>query len=192
VAVVAVPFASQAVVHRLGVDVMDSDVDPLCGVLNRRAFYSRACQLIAAHHHAAYLTVTMVDLDNFKHVNDTYGHAVGDRALMAVADVLRHSSDDSAVIARVGGEEFLIAEVIADRHAATRAERLRRAIASTPFDITASVGIASTSLRPSAVLGREIIDALIGTADGAMYDAKRNGGNQIHHRQLIEHPTDDA
>jgi diguanylate cyclase (GGDEF)-like protein len=184
VSIGCVPFACQALLSHLGVDVMSSDVDPLCGLLNRRAFYRSTFDLVSARAKVGngYLTVTMVDLDSFKQLNDSHGHRVGDRALIAVGDVLRRCSDHSAVIARVGGEEFLLADVIPDGDAADRAERLRSAIASTPFDITASVGVASAPLREVSVLGREIIEELIETADAAMYDAKRCGGNQIRHR----------
>lgn len=184
VAVVSVPGVSQALMHYLGVDVMRSDVDPLCGLLNRRAFYRSIRELVAANADVGlgYLAVTMVDLDNFKQLNDTRGHAVGDRALIAVGDVLRYHSDDTAVIGRVGGEEFLVADVVPNAGAARGADRLRSAIASTPFGITASVGIAITPLRLASVLHRDVIDELIATADAAMYEAKRSGGNQTCHR----------
>jgi diguanylate cyclase (GGDEF)-like protein len=182
VALGSVPFASQALVFNLGVDVMHSDIDPLCGVLNRRAFYRFTRELVASSDGQHYLTVTMVDLDNFKKLNDTQGHAVGDLALTTIAHALRHNSDDNAVVARSGGEEFLLAELVPDARIALRAERLRSAIAATPFGVTASLGVASTRLRPAAAFGRDAIDKLIATADAAMYDAKRSGGNQIRHR----------
>ena len=178
---VSVPFVSHTLVHSLGIDVMDSDVDPLCGVLNRRGFYRSAGHLVAAHTLAAdrFLAVTMVDLDHFKNVNDTYGHALGDRALIAVGNVLRHHSGDSAVVARVGGEEFCIADIVSGDQINGRAEAVRNAVAAIPFGITASVGVARLSLKSVSVLGSETIDDLIAVADAAMYDAKRSGGNQI-------------
>jgi diguanylate cyclase (GGDEF)-like protein len=186
VALGSVPFATNAMVQYLGVDVRYSDVDPLCGLLNRRAFY-RATSVLAAAHTGRMadrcLAVTMVDLDHFKNLNDKHGHAVGDRALIAIADVLRDNTDQGAVVARVGGEEFLIADLVREARICTQqAERLRSAIASTVFGITASVGVASTPFRHASVLRRDVIDDLIKTADGAMYDAKRAGGNQTRHQ----------
>jgi diguanylate cyclase (GGDEF)-like protein len=185
VAIGSVPFAGNVLVQSLGIDVRDSDVDPLCGLLNRRAFYRAASALGAAPARQTgkwFLAVTMVDLDQFKHLNDEHGHAVGDRALITVADVLRDSTDEDAIVARVGGEEFLIADLVADAHiSAQQAERLRSAIASTVFGITASVGVASMRFRQASIVRRDVIDHLIKTADGAMYDAKRAGGNQTRH-----------
>ena len=178
---VSVPFVSHTLVHFLGIDVMDSDVDPLCGVLNRRGFYRSAGHLVAAHTLATdrCLAVTMVDLDHFKNVNDTYGHALGDRALIAVGNVLRQHGGDSAVVARVGGEEFCIADIVSDDQINGWAEAVRNAVAAIPFGITASVGVARLPLKSVSVLGCETVDDLIAIADAAMYDAKRSGGNQI-------------
>jgi diguanylate cyclase (GGDEF)-like protein len=153
-----------------------------CGVLNRRGFYRSAGHLVAAHAVAAdrFLAVTMVDLDRFKNVNDTYGHALGDRALIAVSNVLRDHSGDSAIVARVGGEEFCIADIVSDDQINGWAEAVRNAVAATPpFGITASLGVARLPLKSVSVLGSETIDDLIAIADAAMYDAKRSGGNQI-------------
>jgi diguanylate cyclase (GGDEF)-like protein len=123
----------------------------------------------------------MVDLDHFKHLNDEHGHVVGDRALITIADVLRDNTDQDAVVARIGGEEFLIADLIAHARIRIQAEHLRSAIASTVFGITASVGVASIPLRQASVPRRDVIDNLIKIADAAMYDAKRAGGDQTRH-----------
>lgn len=189
VALGSVPFASNALVQSLGIDVRDSDVDPLCGLLNRRAFYRATSALAAAptgRMGDRCLALTLVDLDQFKHLNDKHGHAVGDRALITIADVLRDNTDKDAVVARIGGEEFLIADLVADaRSCMQQAERLRSAIASTVFGITASVGVASIPFRQASMLHRDVIDHLIKVADGAMYDAKRAGGNQTRHHAAI-------
>jgi diguanylate cyclase (GGDEF)-like protein len=164
---------------------MDSDFDPLCGVLNRRGFYRSAGHLVATDTPAAdrCIAVTMVDLDHFKNVNDTYGHPLGDMALIAVGNVLRHHSGDSAVVARVGGEEFCIADIVCDDQIKRWAEAVRNAIAAMPFGITASVGVARLPLKSVSVLSYGTIDSLIAIADAAMYDAKRSGGNRI--REVI-------
>lgn len=189
VALGAFPLASSALVQNFGVDARHSDVDPLCGLLNRRGFY-RATHALAAGHAGAMgdrcLTVTMIDLDKFKQLNDQNGHAVGDRALITIADVLRVNTEHDAVVARIGGEEFLVASLIADADIRVQAERLRNAIASTVFGITASLGVASMPLAQASILHRDVIDNLIQIADAAMYDAKRAGGNQARHRGLAQ------
>lgn len=188
VALISVPFATNALVQNLGVDVKQSDVDPLCGLLNRRGLYHAAGAFTAAPAGPAgdrYLVVTMVDLDHFKELNDEHGHAVGDRALITVADVLRDNTGQTAVVARVGGEEFVIADVVDDvRMCVQQAERLRGAIEGTVFGITASVGVVSVPFRRPSALRRDVIDSLIEAADGAMYGAKRAGGNQTRHHAV--------
>lgn len=185
VALVSAPFASNTLVKNLAADARHAEVDPLSGLLNRRGFYPATSALVATRAGPVrdrHLTITMVDLDQFKDLNDNHGHAVGDRALVTIAEVLRNNTDESCVIARIGGEEFLIADLIAHTDLRAQAERLRHAIASTVFGITASVGMANISLPEAAVPGRDVIDQLITMADAAMYDAKRAGGNQTRHR----------
>jgi diguanylate cyclase (GGDEF)-like protein len=132
----------------------------------------------------------MVDLDNFKRINDTYGHATGDRILVAVAENLRRISDGGTVIARVGGEEFLVAETIGNRDALQTAEAMRLAIAETPWEVTASLGVSSIRLPlEDETLNRQIVERLVEAADGAMYEAKRAGGNQVRHADIPVPPS---
>lgn len=123
----------------------------------------------------------MIDLDDFKTLNDTRGHRVGDAALIVVGALLSESLPPSAVAARIGGEEFVIAELADPAVAAARARALCEAIAATEFAITASIGVASTPLtaqtRPTGNL--ELVEYLMDFADTAMYDAKRAGGHQV-------------
>jgi diguanylate cyclase (GGDEF)-like protein len=182
---IAVPFGIQIIVQALGVDLLNADRDPLTGLLNRRAFYERTGQLVAAHGYSdSHLVVAMIDLDRFKLLNDTEGHAAGDRVLIAVGHGLREHTRASAIVGRVGGEEFLVADVFVDPRQAALGQRLCDAVADLPYEITASVGIASA--RCDQFVGRHdpnlVINALIASADGAMYDAKRNGGNQSRQR----------
>ncbi|MEM6107205.1 GGDEF domain-containing protein [Mycobacterium sp. 050272] len=176
----AVPFCGQVLVHWLSVDALKSSTDPLTGLRNRRGFYRMAPKLLAGDERPLCISVLMIDLDNFKRINDTYGHATGDRILVAVADSLRRIRDGKTVIARVGGEEFLVAESIGKQEALQAAEAMRVAIAATPWYVTASVGVSSVRL-PMVVEspGRQIIESLVEAADAAMYEAKRAGGNQV-------------
>ncbi|MDT5009711.1 MAG: hypothetical protein QOH57_1328 [Mycobacterium sp.] len=116
--ILAVPVCGQILVHWLSVDALKSSTDPLTGLRNRRGFYRSAARLFAADTPAQDFSVLMLDLDDFKRINDTYGHATGDRILIAVADSLRQAGGRETVIARVGGEEFLVAENATAREAA--------------------------------------------------------------------------
>lgn len=181
--ILAVPFCGQVLVHWLSVDALKSSTDALTSLRNRRGFYRAAQDLLAAATPGPdrCFTVVMVDLDGFKRVNDTYGHAVGDQILIAVAESLHRASHDDAVLARVGGEEFLVAEIATLPASAHTAERVRAAIAATSWRVTASLGETSIALAEMSEHTREVIDGLIVAADAAMYEAKRAGGNQIRH-----------
>lgn len=190
VGILAVPFSVQVLVHTLGLDALKSDTDPLTELPNRRGFH-RSVRVLAAESSRdsnAHLSVVMVDLDDFKRINDTAGHAAGDRALIAVGDILRHSRRGDSVVGRVGGEEFVVA-LSGDRHDAIGlAERIRREIAQVPARVTASIGVASSSLFravPHDIPGR--VDDLLDSADRAMYDAKRAGGDRVH---VVGRPSD--
>jgi diguanylate cyclase (GGDEF)-like protein len=188
--ILAVPFCGQILVHWLSVDALKSSTDPLTGLRNRRGFYRSASKLLAANNRALCLSVLMLDLDNFKRVNDTYGHPTGDRILIAVADSLRRIGGDGTVIARVGGEEFLVAETIGTQEALETAEAMRLAIATTPWSVTASLGVSSIRLSSgNENLDRQTIERLVETADVAMYEAKRAGGNQIRHADMPVPPS---
>jgi diguanylate cyclase (GGDEF)-like protein len=149
--------------------------DALTGLANRALLLDRLDQAIVRarrEHHR--LAVLLLDLDDFKQVNDTFGHAAGDRLLAVVAERLRGCARASDTPARLGGDEFalLLDGLAAPEDAATVAERLTAAI-EVPFQADgaelaprASVGIAVWS-------GREDVDELLRQADAAMYAAKR-------------------
>jgi len=174
-----VPMMGQILVQLLGADAVNSDVDVLTGLHNRRGFYRavghRAGRFVRGR---GVLGLVMVDLDCFKQVNDTLGHAAGDEVLKAVAAVLRKAAGGDAVVARIGGEEFCIAATTGDRHIHHLADRVCAAIGALPDGVTASVGTASAPRLPAS---REALDELLGVADRAMYTAKRAGGNQVRH-----------
>lgn len=161
-----------------------ADEDPLTGLLNRRGFIEVITrQLTRPAPDRAHLAVQLVDLDDFKRINDTDGHAAGDRVLTAVAELLRRHAPPGAPICRAGGEEFLIASVTA--HASEGADiaaRLCAAMSELSPMVTASIGSVSAALDGvhGGAAHRLIVD-LIEAADTAMYAAKRNGGNQFQH-----------
>lgn len=193
VGVLAVPFSVHVLIHLLGDEALKSHTDPLTGLRNRRGFYRSARELLGSSGHWAepYLTVIMLDLDRFKQVNDTRGHTTGDRILVAVADKLRRSTRGRAVVARVGGEEFLIAEATQPGEGHLIAERLRQEVADIPRGATASVGVASIRwVDIGDADARAVIEHLVDAADAAMYEAKRAGGNRTRQAEVISPQID--
>lgn len=173
---VAFPLAIQAVVRTLGADVVRSDHDPVTGLLNRRAFYERATTLLTTPCADLHLLVVMIDLDNFKMVNDNYGHIAGDQVLASVGWALRRASA-TAIVGRFGGEEFIVIDALPNDAAHALPPRLCAAIAELPQPVTASVGAAV--VRWSGVEDpASAMESLIRAADTAMYNAKHGGGNQ--------------
>jgi len=185
----SVPIAIRGASRAIWLYATRSSEDPLTGLLNRRAFneklLSRLGERPATETH---LHVLLVDLDDFKRVNDTYGHATGDRLLTAVADVLRQSIDGSGTICRAGGEEFLVAYTRAATDPAPLATQLCTAIGALSPTITASIGVTSAPLRGAAEsVTPHFIEQLVDVADHAMYAAKRDGGNRA--RLEPSHPA---
>lgn len=181
---IGVPFGILSLVHTLRTDLQGSDRDALTGLLNRRSFHNSVYELMMLHKSPAaiYIVMAMIDLDNFKQLNDTRGHAAGDQALVSVSTALRENCRATAVIGRVGGEEFVVADIDTAPNPATMAERLRRAIEEIPLPVTASIGTAGAPLQTdSASANFQLINDLIRTSDTAMYEAKRAGGNRVCH-----------
>lgn len=180
---IAMPLAIHILVRELGNDLVHADLDPLTGLLNRRAFHHKTLRLLMARPATnRYLVVGLVDLDDFKAVNDAHGHSVGDQALVDVAQALRVAAGETAVIARSGGEEFLIADTAPTGDPSKLAQRICDAVAAQPARVTASVGTVCATLDNARDGAHKVlVDQLIEAADEAMYRAKRNGGNQSHH-----------
>jgi diguanylate cyclase (GGDEF)-like protein len=185
---IALPFAIQWLVRALGVDLLRADRDPLTGLLNRRAFQHKVLGLLAVRGTGdAYLFVALVDLDNFKALNDNHGHSAGDRALVQVAKALQSTTRNTAIIARSGGEEFVIADTMSSLDPTPLAQLICDAIAALPVRVTASVGTACTPLGDVYDGGHQpLIEQLVTAADAAMYHAKRSGGNRIHHHSTSD------
>ncbi|MFS0896745.1 sensor domain-containing diguanylate cyclase [Mycolicibacterium litorale] len=179
---VGVPFAIQVIVRSLGTDLLRSDRDPLTGLLNRRAFTSAVVGRLVARSDKAYLAVALIDLDRFKAINDVHGHASGDAALVDVSEALTAACAETALLCRMGGEEFLIADIVAAAVPTEWAKGLCAAVHSTPFRMTASVGTATVPLRDvRPEQADQTFQRLVTEADAAMYAAKRRGGNQVQH-----------
>ena len=188
---VIVPFAIYIVVRALGVDLLRANRDPLTGLLNRRACDRAIIGRMLTGGDHMFLAVAMVDLDRFKAVNDSQGHAAGDKALVAAAQALTAACRDTSVIGRVGGEEFLIADVVTAQPPQGWGHKLCNAVASIPAPVTASVGTATLPLRSVGCDDAErAFRELVADADTAMYEAKRCGGNRArHHASRTAAPT---
>jgi diguanylate cyclase (GGDEF)-like protein len=158
--------------------------DELTGLFNHRRFQEvMTAEVERARRYGHELGLIMLDIDNFKQVNDAYGHLQGDMVLGEVARVLRQSSREIDEPARYGGEEMAVALPQTDLEGAYQfAERVRRRIEALELPllsgdgtlkVTASFGVASL-----ASAGTADKDALVAAADGALYEAKRSGKNR--------------
>ena len=152
--------------------------DPLTGLLNHGAFHERLDEEVKrSARHGRPLSLALLDIDDFKLVNDLHGHRAGDGALRTVADLVRAHARESDVLGRVGGEELAWLMPESDLSgAAEAAERLCSFLARTPIDpvgrITASIGVAELTVDESP-------EAMYGSADAAMYRAKEDGRNRV-------------
>lgn len=163
-----------------------SRIDALTGMDNRRRWQSQAEVLLQRHLATGQLaTLMLLDVDNFKDINDRYGHAVGDDVLCGIADLIRRDMQGDSHAGRLGGDEFVIALPIALNDAEAVAERLRAAIEKLDFprypglQCSISIGLAEP---PDADLGlREWIEA----ADRALYRAKHAGRNRTAGRDVV-------
>jgi diguanylate cyclase (GGDEF)-like protein len=155
--------------------------DPLTRLLNRRGL-DDALQVSRAQAARRSLPTSaiMVDIDHFKQVNDSFGHEIGDQVLRQVADIIMRLCRSSDVIARTGGEEFLLVLPETDLDSARiLAERIREAIGERPLLVDSQrIGI-TVSLGVSSVVGDLNLDELSLEADRAMYLAKRGGRNRV-------------
>ncbi len=154
--------------------------DALTGVCNRAALDAALPREVElAHRHGTPLSLVVLDLDHFKEINDTWGHAAGDAVLVELARRIQDEVRGCDLVFRYGGEEFILLLAATDRAGACRAaERIRQAVEREPvtwqgidIPVTASLGVAS--LRPG-----DDATALFKRADEALYEAKEAGRNR--------------
>jgi diguanylate cyclase (GGDEF)-like protein len=157
--------------------------DPLTQIYNRRYFFELASKEVErARRYGNPLSVVLLDADNFKKMNDSYGHLIGDQILINLANLLQKNIRSLDILARYGGEEFVILmpEITLDEARKT-AERLRKLVEQTSMVtggldilITVSFGVASFES------GHELdFDALLARADHALYQSKESGRNRV-------------
>ncbi|OBG78015.1 diguanylate cyclase [Mycobacterium sp. E3305] len=184
---IALPLAIRILMRALTGDLLQADRDPLTGLLNRRAFQHEALGMIVARRGIdSHLVVMLIDLDHFKAINDRLGHAAGDRALVQVAQALLAACDDQAVVARSGGEEFLLVGTAKTCNAESLATQVCRVIATSAAGVTASIGTACAQIDDTGAEPQSLLAELVTAADAAMYEAKRLGGNRSNHHELCD------
>jgi len=159
--------------------------DPLTGLANRAQMYDRIAQAIdrATEDHRFLFAVLLIDLDDFKRVNDSYGHYAGDRLLAHVAETIRNAVGSLGISARLGGDEFvvLLTGVASEGTARKIAERLVSDFENRPLQLPTQTIRISSSIGMSCFPrdGRDV-DTLLQAADAAMYKAKGGGKNRMY------------
>lgn len=187
-------FSSKSYLVGLGTDISErrklelelvrqARMDMLTNLPNRRHFLDLAGQeLVRANRYGSLLSVLMIDLDEFKAINDEYGHHTGDKVLIKFAEICRQTMRGIDITGRIGGEEFAVLLPETDeRRALDAAERLRQRVSEEAiesevgktFHFTASIGVAT--LSPASC----DIDILLSAADKGLYEAKRSGRNRV-------------
>jgi diguanylate cyclase (GGDEF)-like protein/PAS domain S-box-containing protein len=156
--------------------------DPLTGKYNRRAFFDlgrREIERFQRFNHP--LAAIMIDLDNLKHINDTYGHSGGDAILRGLAERCRLNIRETDIFGRYGGDEFALLLPDTDRIAAVQiAERIRETIDSAPWPTDQGLAPVSVSLGVAAATkSHHSLENLLADADRALYQAKAGGRNRV-------------
>jgi len=165
---------------------LQANTDALTGLINRRTFENEARNLLRERRP---FTLAMADLDHFKHLNDTYGHEAGDRALRQFAETLRATLRSDDLVCRYGGEEFvLLFPDTTVTQAAALLEHVRTSLATAAATgdspaVTATFGITSTDMAPS-------LEELLRIGDRALYTGKNNGRDQITIATRNQHDPD--
>jgi diguanylate cyclase (GGDEF)-like protein len=155
--------------------------DPLTGTGNRIAMdQTLQREIEMSRRHLQPLSLLMLDIDHFKHINDTHGHSAGDDVLKAVATSIKEQLRNVDMVFRFGGEEFLILLSNTSREAAAMVgERLRFAVQAHDYTADGNMIELTVSLGCSTLLPGESVESLLRRADSALYVAKREGRNRL-------------
>jgi diguanylate cyclase len=159
--------------------------DPLTGLYNRSYFLYRIEEELAySSRHRSPFALLMLDLDDFKAVNDHLGHALGDKVLRRIGEILRNGLRREDVPARYGGDEFIVLMVNCEEKAAVdKAERLRRSIATKALPKEdaqgLTIGCSLSILTASRLRGDQDVATILKRLDQALYKAKAEGKNRI-------------
>lgn len=168
--------AMSDVIDRL---TLEQDLDPLTETFNRRAF-ERLARRSVADKQSYPLALIAFDIDNFKSINDRYGHAAGDAVLRQFAAILLAAMRENDVVARIGGEEFVfLLQGVDDKIAHQIAERLRTVLESSRFDQIDTTLCVTTSAGIARYRAGEAVGEWLARADHLLYAAKRAGRNRV-------------
>jgi len=161
-----------------------ASIDPMTKLYNRRYFTQAGDALLKlAKRERTALSIVMLDIDNFKNVNDTYGHKIGDDVIISIANELKQISRESDIVCRFGGEEFIFLLANTQMNGANNiAEKIRTSIENIEIplsdaesiNITVSIGVCGVDIEKDVTL-----EASIKKADDALYRAKENGKNKV-------------
>jgi diguanylate cyclase len=155
--------------------------DPLTGLLNRRGFEQQRQRLCG--HSAVGFTVLIIDIDHFKAINDAHGHLLGDRVIVAVANVLRTCVGERGPIGRLGGEEFaVLLSHTSSAGGVELAERLRATVEQCKIrraDTDETIGNVTVSLGVASCGENEQFESMLARADNALYRSKSAGRNRV-------------
>lgn len=157
------------------------DVDCLAPIPNRRAFMRRLSWAIAMHERYSHPSAILYfDINDFKEINDTHGHAAGDLAIRHVSQTLSSTLRDSDFIARIGGDEFAIIMYYANEDAARRrGKKISETLASTPFVYNGQPLTLSTAYGSYAIRAGDDAEGALSAADMSMYVEKRRSKGQL-------------
>lgn len=161
--------------------------DVLTGLRNRRFFYLKlSYELKNVINNKKPITMLMIDIDNFKSINDTHGHIVGDKVLKDMAYIFKDNTRDSDTVVRWGGEEFSIILPNTDNTAARRiAERIRRNVECYEFDYGTTLLKATVSIGTVTINETMHAESFINFADQALYKAKEKKNLVVQYEQLL-------
>ncbi len=185
------PFCNQELLARLTVacrvlkmqrELLNAAIrDALTGLYNRRSLYDLlGLELLRARREQSNVAVALVDVDRFKQINDTYGHAIGDEMLIMLAAKLRMTMRDFDIVGRLGGEEFVLAfGCMSVGDALVICERVRRGVAEISINCEETVLSMTISIGVAIAIGETEPAKVIRYADKAMYQAKENGRNCV-------------
>lgn len=178
-----IPVVSQIMLAMFSSDATTSELDPLTGLLNRRGLSRRATAIVGDEiNELNALLVVVIDLDRFKKINDLHGHDIGDSTIIRTALRIQLWTSKSALIARVGGDEFVVLERAPFGSVAKLSTRISAAMNGDNDvpETSASIGIAIRTVpQTSEEAVDDMVAALFRVADSAMYQVKREGGNQV-------------
>jgi diguanylate cyclase len=164
--------------------LQEARTDALTGLANRRAFDQRMDELFASSQRTNKpFTLAMIDIDHFKSINDTYGHASGDVVLRHLAGILKEFSDQAEMAARYGGEEFAMIFSEPVEKACEVMEKIRIRVAAKPIQVDSNMIPVTLSSGVAQLVVNERLGDLFRHSDEALYRAKQNGRNQVIRHQ---------